>query len=101
MNKDYIEAQVVSLTRGIHPQDLGEETSKLENTLRQALEGVEQEMLVTLRDKIKGMKIEIHHTKECKFQKQKCNCGAIERNSYNKALNDILSSLPLLNNKEE
>ena len=38
MNQEYIEAQVVSLTRRIHPQDLGEETSKLENILRQALE---------------------------------------------------------------
>ena len=37
MNQEYIEAQVVSLTRKIHPQDLGEETSKLENILRQAL----------------------------------------------------------------
>ena len=45
MIKEYIEAQVVFLTRRIHPQDLGEETSKLENTLRQALEDVEQEML--------------------------------------------------------
>ena len=45
MKKEYIEAQVVFLTRRIHPQDLGEETSKLENTLRQALEDVEQEML--------------------------------------------------------
>jgi len=37
---EYIEAKVVSLTRKIHPQDLGEKTSKLENTLRQALEEI-------------------------------------------------------------
>ena len=37
---EYIESQVISLTRKIHPQDLGEETSKLENILRQALEEV-------------------------------------------------------------
>ena len=43
MNQEYIEAQVVSLTRKIHPQDLGEETSKLENILRQALEEVVEE----------------------------------------------------------
>jgi len=40
MNQEYIESQVISLTRKIHPQDLGEKTSKLENTLRQALEEV-------------------------------------------------------------
>ena len=51
MNKEYIEAQVVSLTRKIHPQDLGEETSKLENILRQALEDTVAEE----RERVKGV----------------------------------------------
>jgi len=49
MNKEYIEAKVVSLTRKIHPQDLGEETSKLENILRQALEEVVAEERESVR----------------------------------------------------
>lgn len=52
MKNEYIEAQVVSLTRRIHPQDLGEETSKLENILRQALEDTVAEE----RERIRGMK---------------------------------------------
>jgi len=50
MNQEYIEAQVVSLTRKIHPQDLGEETSKLENILRQALE----EVVAEDRERVRG-----------------------------------------------
>jgi len=46
----YIEAQVVSLTRKIHPQDLGEETSKLENILRQALTADRTALLTELRN---------------------------------------------------
>jgi len=53
MNQEYIEAQVVSLTRKIHPQDLGEETSKLENILRQALEEVVEEGRERVRGEMK------------------------------------------------
>lgn len=35
--KEEIEAIVVKYTRLIHPEDLGEATSKLENLLREAL----------------------------------------------------------------
>ena len=49
--EEYIEAQVVSLTRKIHPQDLGEETSKLENMLRQALE----EVVAEERERVRGI----------------------------------------------
>lgn len=42
MTTPRIEEMVAKYTRVIHPQDLGEETNKLENTLRQALTAAHQ-----------------------------------------------------------
>lgn len=47
-----IEKIVVELTRAIHPEDLGKETSELENKIRQALQSYQKGLV----EKIEGLR---------------------------------------------
>ena len=84
MNKENIEAKVVSLTRKIHPQDLGEETSKLENILRQALEEAVAEKRIESGSSILS----------------KTTFGSSSPNQFKKYLEEILNSSPFTENRE-
>ena len=88
MQEENIEVQVASLTRKIHPQDLGEETSKLENTLRQALE----EAIAEERKRVRGLIEEIRGMREESNEALDYLQDRIEK--------DILSSLDKLTDKE-
>ena len=90
MNKQYTESQVISLTRKIHPQDLGGETSKLENILRQALEEVVAEERTRVVELIKSRKPNEYAVRQYKTMEART---WDEKNLVIEALDDLLSSL--------
>ena len=100
MNKEYIEAQVVSLTRKIHPQDLGEETSKLENILRQALEDTVAEERERVRGVIEKQKKDDSQIKGDIIEDTKEVLNGYLIRGGNQALDNLLSSLDKLTDKD-